>query len=62
MRGLWLPNFGDGRNDFSGHPNPFAGLVPRDVVGDHAEERRQRFGAATGARAEELRDGLGMAT
>ena len=61
MRGVWLPNFGDGRNDLPGHAHPFAGLVPRHVVGDHAEEWCQRFGPATGARTEELRDGLGVA-
>jgi len=33
VRGLWLPNFGDSRNDLPGHANPFAGLVPRHVVG-----------------------------
>jgi hypothetical protein len=50
VRGLWLPNFGDGRNDLPGHANPFAGLVPRHVVANHPEQRRQRFGSATGAR------------
>ena len=54
VRRLWLPNFGDGGNDLSGYADPFACLVPRDVVGDYAEERRQRFGAATSARAEKL--------
>jgi len=54
VRRLWLPNFGDSGDDFPGHANPFASLVPCHVVGDHAEERRQRIGAATRARAEEL--------
>jgi len=61
VRGLWLPNFGDGRDDLPGHANPFTGLVPRHVVGNHPEERCQRLGSATSARAEELRDGLGVA-
>jgi hypothetical protein len=44
VRGLWVPNFGDSRNDFPGHANPFAGLVPRHGVGDHPEEWCQRAG------------------
>ena len=59
--GLWLPNFSNSGNDLPGHANPFTNLVPCDVVGDHPEERRQRFGSATSARTEELRDGLGVA-
>jgi hypothetical protein len=58
---VWLPNFGDSRNDLPGYANSFAGLVPRHVVGDHPEERGQCFGSATGARAEELRDSLDVA-
>ncbi len=61
MRGLWLPNFGDSENDLPGHANPFAGLVPRHVVGDHSKERRERLGAAASAWAEELRDSLSVA-
>jgi len=34
VRWLWLPNFGDSRNDLPGHPDSIAGLVPRHVVGD----------------------------
>ena len=30
---LWLPNFGDSGNGFSGHPDSVAGLVPRQCVG-----------------------------
>ena len=62
VRELRLPNFSDSRDDLPGHANSFAGLVPGHVVGNHSEERRQRFGVATGARAEELRDSLGVAT
>jgi len=61
VRGLWLPNFGDSRNDLPGHANAFAGLVPRHVVGGHAEEWCQCGGPSTGARAQELGDRLGVA-
>ena len=61
MRGLWLPNFSDSRNDLPGHAHPFASLVPRHVVGDHAEERCQRLGPPASAWAEELRDGMDVA-
>jgi len=61
VRGLWLPNFSYSRNHLPGYAHSFTGLVPRYVVGDHPEERCQRFGPATSARAEELRDSLGVA-
>jgi hypothetical protein len=54
VRGLWLPNFSDGGNDFLGHPNAAVSLVPRHVVGDHAEEQCQGVGTATSARPEEI--------
>jgi len=52
--GLRPPNLFDRRNDSSGHADSAAGLVSRHVVGDDAEERRQRFGATASAGAEEL--------
>lgn len=58
---VWLSNFGDRRGDFSRYANPFAGVVPGHVVGDDPEERCQRIGSATRARAEEIRDGLDVA-
>ena len=42
------------RNDFPGHTDTIACLVPRHVVGDDPEERCQRVGVATSARLEEL--------
>src|SRR5436190_23828578 len=54
VRRLWLPDFGDGRHDFPGHPDAFGRLVPRDVVGDYAEERRQCVRTAASARPEEI--------
>ena len=54
VRGLWLSNFGDGGNDFSGHADPAAGLVSRHVVVDYPEERCQRVRSATSAGAEEI--------
>jgi hypothetical protein len=54
VRGLRLPDLSDCRNDLSGHADPVAGLVPRHVVGNNPEERRQRVGIATRAGAEEL--------
>jgi hypothetical protein len=32
-------DLGDGRDDFSGHAEAFADVVPRDVVCDESEER-----------------------
>ena len=57
---VWLPDFGDSRNDLPGHADTVAGLVPRDMVGHHPEERCQRPGAATRIGTEELRDGVGL--
>jgi len=54
VRKLWLPNFSDGGNDLPGYPDSVVGLVPRHVVGDHAEERCQRVGSATSAGTEEI--------
>ena len=45
---LSTSDFGDGRNDLSGHPYPSARVVSSHVVGDHAEERSQRAGIAAG--------------
>jgi hypothetical protein len=33
------PDFGGGRDELSGYPVTFAGLVPRDVVDDDTDER-----------------------
>ena len=49
-----LPDFGDRRNDLSGHTDALTRVVWRHVVGDDAEEWRQRLGAAASAGAEEL--------
>ena len=54
VRRVWMPDFGDRRDDFPGYTHAIASLVSRHVVGDHAEERRQRVGAAASAGAEEL--------
>jgi len=54
VRELRRANFGDSGNDLPGHPNPFAALVPRHVVGNDAEERSQRVGTATSTGAEKL--------
>jgi hypothetical protein len=42
------------RDGFPGHADAIAGLVPRHMVGDHAEERGQRVGTATSARPEKI--------
>jgi hypothetical protein len=47
-----MPDLGDGRDDLPGYPDTVAGLVPRCVVDDHPEERRQRVGTTTRARIE----------
>ena len=51
---MWVPDFGDRRNDFPGYPDSVAHVVSRHVVGHDPEERRQRVGVATSAGAEEL--------
>src|SRR5450432_1972749 len=62
MRPLRRSDFGDHRDDFSGHQDATTGVVSRHVVGDNPEERRQRLGSATRAGAEEVRDGLDVAS
>ncbi len=55
MRGLWLSNFGDGGNDFSGHADPAADLVSGHVVVDYSEEWCQRLRSTkASAGAEEI--------
>jgi len=34
---MWIPGFGDGRNDLPSNPTSFAGLVSRYVVDDRSE-------------------------
>ena len=53
---LWMPDVGDGEDDLPRYKDPFGGVVPRDVVGDHPEEWSQRFGTAAGVGLEKLRD------
>lgn len=60
MFGLQLSKFGDGRDDLSGYPQTPDTLVPGGVVGHQPEERCERLGPPTGARAEELQDGLDL--
>ena len=47
---------------FLGHAKAADGLVPCHVVCDESEERCQRFGAETSVEAEELSDGMGVAS
>jgi len=54
MLGVRRADFGDGGDHIPGHANSLAGVVPRYVVGDNAEEWRQRAGIAAGAGPEEL--------
>ena len=58
---LWVSDVGDRRDDIPRYADPFGGLVSGDVVGDNAEERRQRSRTAAGVGLEELRDGLDVA-
>ena len=55
------PNLGDGGDDLPRHAQAAGGLVSGYVLGHHAEEWRQRRGAAKGARAGELQDRLDLA-
>jgi hypothetical protein len=50
---VWVPDFGDGRNDLPGHADSVTRVVSRHVVGDDPEERCQRAGTATSVGAEE---------
>jgi hypothetical protein len=52
--GKWLPNLSDSGDDLPGYEDPFAGLVPHDVVADDPEERCQRVGIAASARLDEI--------
>ena len=38
---VWMPDFGDRRNDLPGHADSVTHVVSRHVVGDDPEERRQ---------------------
>jgi len=58
LQGLRSGEFGDGWDRIPGLQAPFDGLVPRDVACDQPEERRQRIGLATRARAWVLPFGL----
>jgi len=57
---LRTSGFGNGGNDFSGHPDAADGLVPGDVVDDKSEEWDQRPGAPAGSGLGKLPDGLGV--
>ena len=61
VRWLWVSDLGHSGDDIPGYPDPFSGLVPGDVVGQHSEERCQRPGTPAGAGFEEVRDGLEVA-
>ena len=49
VRRLRTTGFGNGGNDFPGHPDTVDGLVPGDVVDDESEEWDQRPGTAAGS-------------
>ena len=53
---VWKPDVGDIWDDFPRYQDCFGYMVPGDVVGDHSEERSQRFGTAAGVGLEKLRD------
>ena len=42
VREMREANIGNSRDNFSGHQKAFAELVHGDLVGNHAEERRER--------------------
>src|SRR5665213_1568716 len=48
VHGLWIPDFGNGRDHIPGHTDALGCLVPGDVVDDDSEERRQCPGPAAG--------------
>ena len=59
VQGLRPPEHGDGGNDLRQDPHPAQGLAGRGLVPDQPEAGRERLGAAAGARAGQLPDGLG---
>lgn len=61
MRGLRLPELGDGRDDFPGYSQAAVTLVPGDVGGHQPEERCQRNWTATSAGLGKLQDGVDLA-
>ena len=54
VRRVWMPDFGDRRNNLPRYADSLTAMVSRLVVDDDAEEWRQRVGAAAGAGSEEL--------
>ena len=60
--GLRLPKLGDGRDDLSGYSQAPDTLVPGRLVGEEPEERCERHGPPTGIGAEELQNGMDVAT
>jgi hypothetical protein len=58
---LQLPKFGNGWDDFPGHPETADALVPGDVGNHQPEERRQCHRTPTGAGVGQLPDGLDLA-
>jgi hypothetical protein len=46
VRRVWMPDFGDRRNNLSRYADSLTAMVSRHVVDDDAEEWRQRVGAA----------------
>ena len=48
VRWLRVSDVGDGGDYIPGYADSFSSLVPGDVVGDHAEEWRQRPGTTAG--------------
>ena len=61
LSGLPSPSFSHGRNRLRGPAQAASAVVPRDVVGDRAEERGQRAHAANGPRARVISDGSDLA-
>jgi len=58
VRRVWMPDFGDRRNNLPRYADSLTAMVSRHVVGDHPEERGQRIGAAKSVGAETIQDRL----
>jgi len=58
MHGLWTSNIGRCGDDFSRYAQAASIMVHGNLVGDDAENRSQRHGAAAGFGARKLQNGL----
>jgi hypothetical protein len=62
LRKLQAPDFCNRGNHLSRHAKALEGLVHCNLVGNHAEKRRERYGTTKGSRVEELHNIVDVAS